>query len=140
MKRLIILVAVIAVLGVSGCATPVRYGYAYDDRSIPGKNVGVLLGYYGVPSLLITEVDGREFKMTFSQPHPVKIFVLPGERFVKARYTAGHSLGVGTIDTHYADGTLRVNVEAGHTYKILAKPDERKVQFYVQDMGKDYQE
>lgn len=129
-------VAILAsALALSACAT-VKHGYAYDDLSTPEQSAGVLLGYYGVPSLLITAVDGREFRMTLAQPHPVKIFVLPGERVVKVRYSGVPSLGGGgIINTPYSDGVVRVKVEAGHTYRFLADGAGSSMNFYVQDMG-----
>jgi hypothetical protein len=122
-------------LVLASCST-VKHGYAYDDVTTPGENVGVLIGYYGVPSLLISEVDGRKFKQTFTQPHPVKIYALPGERAVKLTYLGVPSLAGTLIATPTAKGEIRLTVEAGHTYKFFTQSDGGSVGFYVRDLGK----
>jgi hypothetical protein len=147
-RRLLTFAAVLAVLlGLSACTPPIRHGYAYDDTSLPEQSVGVLLGYYGTPSLLISAVDDRTFGITFSQPHPVKIYALPGERIVTLRWTGLSDVSISTnqIITPYSEGKLTINVVAGHTYKFAARqlPAEgilgrKRVQFSVQDMGLDY--
>jgi hypothetical protein len=140
-----VLAVVIALVGLTSCSAPVRHGYAYDDTSIPEKDIGVLLGSYGTPSLLITAVDDRKFRQTFSEPHPVKIYVLPGERVVQLRWTGLSSVDSKQVVTPYSEGTLTIKVMAGHTYQFRARelPAEglfgkKRVQFSFQDMGQDY--
>ncbi len=125
-------VLLIAVL-MSGCATPVKRAYAYDDHQLPEQNVGIILGYYGIPALLVSDVDGKPFGISFTQPHPVKIYVLPGERKVTALYMSGKP------EPHKED-TLIIKVEPGHTYKLdaLTMPTGNKMRLYAVDLGLNY--
>ena len=120
-----------------GC-TSVYHAYAYDDTKMPDEKVGVLLGHYGIPSVLVHAVDDRKFSIGFIEPHPAKIYVLPGERSVLLRYTGPSSLSGGFITTPLVDGTLKINVEAGHTYRLYALPAGSGVRFSSQDLGLNY--
>jgi len=124
---------VLSIVVISGCAPAVYHSYAYDDQTLAVDKVGVLLGNYGNPALLVTAVDDRKFSISFSQPHPVKIFVLPGKRVVEVEYIGS------SLSTRYsAKGKLEVLVEPGHTYKLQAARFKESVEFSVKDLGIGY--
>ncbi len=118
----------------SGCAAPVRYAFAYDDHQLPKQDVGILIGYYGPPSaVLVSDVDGRSFGISFTQPHPVKIYVLPGQRKVTARYISGKP-------EPHKEATRIINVEPGHTYTldVFTFPGDDNPQLSATDRGLNY--
>lgn len=125
--------AVLAFIAITGCAPMIHHGFAYDDHSLPREKVGVLLGYYGIPALLITDVDGRKFSITLSQPHPVKIYVLPGERTVQFDY-----LWADGMYRYTAKGKLKINVEPGHAYGIDVSGTGGEIQYSAKDFGSNF--
>lgn len=123
----------------SGCASQIPFREALQSYEGPPRaraEVAVvycnLKGEDGALMQVIETVDGRRIMLTHAAP--VEIYVLPGHHEFDM-----HTGQMTTIKT--ADGTVKIDAEAGHTYAIfirLSDKDTDTVRWHVQDLGTNY--
>jgi hypothetical protein len=111
MKKILIMLTVFATLYLASCASV----QTYEGEALPREQVAVIKStHWGnlVVTAVVREVDGKDMGVS-----PGNITVLPGEHVVKIRVS--HSMGyLGTISAH---GTVLLNAEAGHTYRVYGE-------------------
>ena len=108
MKRVLITLALFTAFLLASCATV----QTYEGDALPPEEIAVIKSsYWGdlVVTAVVREVDGKKMGL-----NPGNVMVLPGKHVVKIRVS--HSMGyLGTLSAY---GTVILNAEAGHTYKV----------------------
>lgn len=111
MKRIPTSLVLFATFLLASCATV----QTYEGEALPPEEVAVINSSYWdnlALTAVVKEVDGEKVGR-----NPGSIMVLPGEHAVKIRVSQKMSF-VGTIST---SGTVILNAEAGHTYKVYGE-------------------
>jgi len=108
MKPLQIIMIVLFSWLIISCATV----KTYEGEELPSEEVAIIKSnYWGrlTGGIVVREIDGKDVGF-----NPGDVQVLPGMHTVKIRVT--HSYGY--LGTTLASGTVTLNAEAGHAYKV----------------------